>query len=255
MWKAISGPSVRKPPPPAAAVDSRETAASMHEPQMGDLRQEQRRYRALLAAMEVAGLREKPLPMPASRAVVCGMTRRRSGLSLVFPFGACAVALVLASCGGGPTDASSTTTTHRQASTTTSPPTAAVLAAYRASPAAFQQVVETANPTLPALTQTMTGVQLDSVRRTLEVDKLDGIIGKRSIPLYPRLASIHAANAVVLDCTFDSSELIYAATGKPVPPVTPPQHEAVRSQLTEVPAGIWKVAVQHVTTGGCPAGY
>lgn len=195
--------------------------------------------------------------MTPTRVVTCGMARRtcrKRWRRATAIGGVAAVAVICAACGGGysPTTAS---TRPPATTTTTSPREAGVLAAYRASQAAFQQAVKTANPTLPTLTQTMTGAQLHSVRRALESDKLDGIIGQGNIQLHPRLASIHATNAVVLDCAFDSSELVYVATGKPVPPATPPQHEAIRSQLTEVSAGTWKVAVQHVTTGDCPARY
>ncbi|MGH9089939.1 MAG: hypothetical protein ACRDZR_00940 [Acidimicrobiales bacterium] len=130
-----------------------------------------------------------------------------------------------------------------------------MLAAYRAEQAAFEQAIQNANPTLPALTQTMTGAQLASVREALVADKANGIVGKGDVHIHPRLSYVHGTKALVLDCAFDSSELVYAATGKPVPPVTPPQHVAIRSDLIEVVAGTWKVSKQHTTSGSCPSGY
>jgi hypothetical protein len=197
--------------------------------------------------------------MTPTRAVTCGMARRicRNGWKrwAVIAGGLVAAATLCAACDGG--NSPSTTSTGPPAATTTSttPQEAAVLAAYRASQAAFQQAVHTANPTLPALTQTMTGGQLDSVRRALESDKLNGIVGKGTVVLHPRVASVSTTRAVVHDCLFSSSELIYAATGKPVPPVTSAEHDGVISTLSEISPGVWKVSEQHVTEGSCPAGY
>jgi hypothetical protein len=164
-----------------------------------------------------------------------------------------AVAALLASCGGSPsasghhTDQSSTTTAKSQAS--------AVLAAYRAEQSAFEQAVDSADPTLPALAQTMTGAQLNSVRRALAADKVNGIVGRGTVQLHPKASYVRGTHALVLDCAFDSSELVYVATGKPVPPVTPPEKVAVRSQLTEVSPGVWKVSDQHTSGGSCPPRY
>jgi hypothetical protein len=168
-----------------------------------------------------------------------------------------AVAVLCASCGGSPsaTGDSSTTSSVRSTTTSTNAQASAVLAAYRAEQAAFAQAVQQADPTLPALAQTMTGAQLDSVRRSLVADQTNGIVGRGSVQLHPKVASISGTQALVLDCAFDSSELVYAATGKPVPPVTPPQKVAIRSSLTEVTPGVWKVADQHATDGSCPSDY
>ncbi|MDA8283448.1 MAG: hypothetical protein M0Z42_09190 [Actinomycetota bacterium] len=176
-------------------------------------------------------------------------TRPRSASAAIL----LAVGALAASCGGSPSiggtrrDHRSSTTTHSQA--------AAVLAAYRAEQAAFEQAVDRADPTLGALAQTMTGAQLASVRRVLVADKTDGIVGRGSVQLHPKVAYVHGTTALVLDCVFDSSELVYAATGKPVPPVTPPEKVAVRSTLIEVSPGVWKVSDQHTTGGSCPRGY
>jgi hypothetical protein len=130
-----------------------------------------------------------------------------------------------------------------------------VLAAYRAEQAAFAVAIRTANPALPALAQTMTGAQLESVRRALASDQANGIVGRGTVQLHPRVAYVHGERAEVLDCAFDSSRLVYAATGKPVPPIVPPESVGIRSQLAEVSPGAWKVATQDVTEGSCPPGY
>ena len=163
------------------------------------------------------------------------------------------VAALAASCGGSPpsaghhTDQSSTTNASSQV--------AAVLSAYRAGWRAFEQAVDNSDPTLPALAQTMTGAQLNSVERSLVADKTNGIVGRGNVQLHPKVSYVHGTQALVLDCAFDSSKLVYAATGKPVPPVTPPEKVAVRSQLTEVSRGVWKVSDQHTSGGSCPPGY
>lgn len=174
-----------------------------------------------------------------------------------------ALAVALAGCGGGshpstataPSTAPSTTAVPATTATTLSAQAAAVLAAYRAEQAAFETAEHTADPSLPALAATMTGAQLQSVRRFLLADQAQGIIGRGPVTLHPHVASINGNQAVVLDCAYDASELIYAKTGKPVPPITPPEHVGIRSTLAQVSPGIWKVAQQHVTEGSCPPGY
>lgn len=182
--------------------------------------------------------------------------------------GIAVLAVTLAGCGGGghqaartpPSTAPSTTapsTRGAPATTSTSlnPQGAAVLSAYRAEQAAFVQAEHTANAFSPALGATMTGAQLQSARRFLVADKAAGIVGRGNIAFHPRLASIQRNQAVVYDCAFDSSELVYAKTGKPVPPITPPEKVGIRAVLTKVSPGVWKVAQQHVTEGSCPPGY
>lgn len=161
-------------------------------------------------------------------------------------------AVVAAGCGG-----SSVGSGRMGASTTTtiSPVAATVLAAYRAEQAAFTEAVDQADPASPKLAQTMTGAQLQSVRRILVADQLNGIVGRGSVQLHPKVSYVRGAQALVLDCAFDSSELVYAKTGKPVPPITPPGPVAIRSLLAEVQPGVWKVSEQDTKDGPCPAGY
>lgn len=130
-----------------------------------------------------------------------------------------------------------------------------MLAAYRAEQAAFEAAEHTADPTLAALAATMTGAQLQSVRRFLLADQAAGIVGRGPVTPHPHVDSIRGNQAVVLDCAYDASELVYSKTGKPVPPVTPPENVGIRSTLLEVSSGVWKVAQQHATEGSCPPGY
>ena len=197
-----------------------------------------------------------PLMRNSAPAVTCRMAWFQNRTwSRTWTGAACllGVATLAASCGGSPsaaghhTDQSSTTNASSQAAT--------ILSAYRAEQAAFEQAVHNADPTLPALAQTMTGAQLDSVRRALIADKANGIVGRGTVQLHPKVSYVHGTQALVLDCAFDSSKLVYAATGKPVPPVTPPEKVGVRSQLTEVSPGVWKVSDQHTSGGSCPSGY
>lgn len=172
------------------------------------------------------------------------------------------LATTLGACGGGghanPTVSSSTspsTAASPAATSTLSAEQAAVLAAYRAEQAAFGAAEHSADVALPALAATMTGSQLQSVRRFLLADKAQGIAGRGPVTLHPHIATIQGSTAVVLDCAYDASELVYAKTGKPVPPVTPPEKVGIRSTLVEVSPGVWKVSQQHVTEGSCPLGY
>lgn len=188
-------------------------------------------------------------------AVTCRMgwfsSRTWSGLVV----SACLVGLAVlaASCGGSPSasghhvDRSSTTTARSQAT--------AALAAYRASQVAFDRAMQQADPTLAALAQTMTGSELDSVRRSLVSDQANGIVGRGSVQVHPKLVSISGGRVVVHDCAFSSLELVYKSTGKPVPPVTPPEHDGVTATLIQTSPGTWKVSTEHVTEGSCPAGY
>jgi hypothetical protein len=192
----------------------------------------------------------------AGGAVTFGMTRLRSR-TWFRPLVVMAVISVAAICDGcGGSDANGNASTSSTSNPpTTNPRTSAVLAAYRAEQAAFEAAVQKADPTLPALAQTMTGAQLDSVRRSLVADQTNGIVGSGSVQLNPKVAYIRGNQALVVDCAFDSSELVYAASGKPVPPVTPPQKVAIRSTLSQVTPGVWKVSNQHATDGSCPSDY
>ena len=170
--------------------------------------------------------------------------------------------LLLTACGGG--GASSTASTLRPRPTSSSTPTSAststtdpagsaVLTAYRAGWAAFEQALATANPTDPALAATMVEPQLQSVKANLLADQVHGMVGRGTTTLHPKVVSLSATTATVVDCAYSTAELVYKATGKPVPPVTPPENDGVRSTLVLV-SGTWKVYKQAVTDGSCAPG-
>lgn len=192
----------------------------------------------------------------ASAVVTWGMTWRRGRMGLsAMPIVVVACACLAAGCGGSGSATGGGTTTSDRTSTATNAATSAVLSAYRASQDAFETALRNANPNLASLPETMTGAQLASVRRALTSDQVNGIVGRGSVRLNPKVISLNANQAVVHDCLFSALELVYASTGKPVPPVTPPEHDAVTATLDQVSRGTWKVADQHVTEGSCPAGF
>src|SRR5229473_3916267 len=93
--------------------------------------------------------------------ITCVMSRlrRRTSFRPLALMLLLSVAAVCGACGGSDT-AGSDSTSNASASTTTNPQTAAVVAAYRAEQAAFEEAIQNADPTLPALAQTMIGAQL-----------------------------------------------------------------------------------------------
>ncbi len=128
-----------------------------------------------------------------------------------------------------------------------------MLAAYRASWAAFEQALATANPEDPALAATMVNPQLQSVKANLLADQRDGIVGRGPTTLHPTVSALSSTSATVVDCAYSENELVYASSGKPVPPVTPPENDGVTATLV-LSGGTWKVAKQIVTDGKCAPG-
>ena len=173
----------------------------------------------------------------------------------------------LTACGGSggsaspstterPVPASTTTSStppSTSTSTTTTATTAAVLAAYRASSAAFEQALADANPEDPALDATMVDPQLQSVKANLLADQRQGIVGRGTVTLHPKVTALTATSATVVDCVYSTTELVYASSGKPVPPITQPENDGVTATLT-LDTGSWKVSKQIVTDGKCAPG-
>ncbi|HZT66988.1 MAG TPA: hypothetical protein VFA11_14465 [Acidimicrobiales bacterium] len=162
------------------------------------------------------------------------------------------VALVAAGCGssapGGRRTADSTTTT------TLNPTAAAVLAAYRAGWAAFEHAGLTSNIFDPMLTATMVDPLLQQVRRNLAGDQVNGIVARGTFVLHPHLQTLTSTTATVVDCAYSTSILVYAKTGKPVPPITKPEYDGVESTLVLV-GSAWRVSQQSLTEGHCAPGY
>jgi hypothetical protein len=151
---------------------------------------------------------------------------------------------VTASTSSGRTTSSSTTT-----ETTTS----AVLAAYRAGWAAFEHALADANPEDPELPAIMVDPQLQQVKGNLLADQQQGMVGRGTTTLHPKVTALSATSATVVDCAYSTAELVYKATGKPVPPITPPENDGVTSTLV-LSGGTWKVSKQIVTDGKCTPG-
>lgn len=195
---------------------------------------------------------------PPGDAASCGSLRRRARLVLVIASLILAGAII-AACGGGYSDASSATSASTKSTTSSTAPSTsasarrAVLAAYRAGWAAFEQALATANPQDPALADTMVDPQLQGVKANLLSDHLHGMVGRGTFTLHPKITSLSATRATVVDCAYSTAELVYKATGKPVPPVTPPENDGVRATLV-LTGGVWKVSKQIVTDGKCAPG-
>lgn len=159
-----------------------------------------------------------------------------------------------ASAAGCTRDAQPSSSIGRTRSTsTTDPAAAAVLAAYRAGWAAFEHALSDANPGDPELSSTMVDPQLQSVKANLLADQRQGMVGRGTTTLHPKIAALSATSATVVDCAYSTAELVYQATGKPVPPVTPPENDGVSTELI-LTGGAWKVYKQTVTDGKCAPG-
>lgn len=78
-------------------------------------------------------------------------------------------------------------------------------------------------------------------------------MGRDTFTLHPKITSLAATTATVVDCAYSTSVLVYAKTGKPVPPITPPENDGVQATLMLI-GGTWKVSKQAVTDGKCAPG-
>jgi len=176
---------------------------------------------------------------------------------------ALSLSLAVSACASTPSGSPSTTgtkapiaSTSVPATTTTTtlaPTSVAVLNAYRAGWAAFEHALADANPSDPELAATMVDPQLQGVRANLLADRKAGMVGRGTTTLHPKIIALSATTATVVDCAHSTAELLYATTGKPVPPVTPPENDGVRSILV-LSGSTWKVSKQTVTEGTCAPG-
>lgn len=182
----------------------------------------------------------------------------RRGVRAVLIATVFALLLILSACDGTHHAASSTTpakpaTTNIPVPSTTDPTSAVVLQAYRAGWAAFEHALATANANDPGLPATMVDPQLQHVRANLLADLNAGIVGRGGFVLSPKVSSLSASTATVVDCAYSTAFLVYAKTGKPVPPVTPLEHDGVTTTLV-LAGSTWKVSTQNVTDGSCAPG-
>ena len=128
-----------------------------------------------------------------------------------------------------------------------------MLAAYRAAWSAFEHAAADANPQDPELATTMVDPQLTGVKANLLADQRQGIVGRGTFTLHPKITALSATSATVVDCAYSTAVLVYAKTGKQVPPNTQPENDGVSSLLV-LSGGTWKVSKQTVTDGKCAPG-
>jgi hypothetical protein len=107
-----------------------------------------------------------------------------------------------------------------------------------------------ANPLDPALKTTMVDPLLHEIEGYLVEDNQEGEVGRGSIQLHPRIASISATRATVEDCSFSSDFLVYKKTGKQVPPISKPENDGVLATLV-MDRSAWKVSQRVITEGSC----
>jgi hypothetical protein len=167
----------------------------------------------------------------------------RRGTRAAALVGVASLSLLVSACGGSDSAApptargKPTTTTSAPATTTTNSTATAVPRAYRAGSAAFEHASADGDPEDPELTATMVAPRLTGVRANLVADQQQGMVGRGTFTLHPKIMAISATTATVVDCAYSTSVLVYAKTGKPVPPIAPPENDGVQSEL--------------VLTGGC----
>ena len=99
----------------------------------------------------------------------------------------------------------------------------------------------------------MVDPQLQSVKANLLADQRQGIVGRGTFTLHPRIVALSATTATVADCAYSTAVLVYSSTGKAVPPITPPENDGVQATLV-LTGGTWKVYKQTVTDGSCAPG-
>jgi hypothetical protein len=214
------------------------------------------------------GLRPVPSALPVDagpRQTGHSRFKCRSTARRLMAVGVLACAGLLAGCGGGVGKPNAKPTVTKPPAPTAAAPSGSsttsttvsqdgpVLAAYRAAWAAYEEALAHANPTDPRLTATLANPLLQRVQANLLGYQHDGIVGRGGVQLHPKVTSLSATTATLSDCMYSNSELVYATTGKPVPPVTPAEHDGVRATLVMV-GGSWKVSQQSVTEGRCPPG-
>ena len=128
--------------------------------------------------------------------------------------GVAGLSLVISACGGSqsaapPSTLSNSTITTSARAMTSDPTSAAVLRAYRASWSAFEQALADANPNAPTLAATMVDPQLQGVKANLLSDQIHGMIGQGTFTLHPKITSLTATTATVVDCAYSTAELVY----------------------------------------------
>ncbi len=156
----------------------------------------------------------------------------------------------LASCGGPGASATHSATAQPTTARSTPGTASAVLSAYRAGWAAFTSAARAADPSSPALDETMINPLLQAIHGELIRRQAEGAVLVGDIELNPRLISMSGSTATVADCTYDSSQFVFKSSGSPVPPAASPHHAGIRSTLMQVD-GQWKVSDQAKDDTAC----
>jgi hypothetical protein len=128
-----------------------------------------------------------------------------------------AAGLVMASCGGGGDSAPLSKTTEVKPivtstsapATTTEPAARAVIAAYRAGWAAFEHALADANPEDPELAATMVDPELQRVKANLLADQRQGMVGRGTTTLHPKLTSLSATLSRITEVVRSRSSKMY----------------------------------------------
>jgi len=126
-----------------------------------------------------------------------------------------AVGLVASSCGGSPSNPATSPTTDPHSTSSAATPTTlsatatAVLAAYRAESNAFEQALADANAADPALAATMVDTQLQGVKANLLADQRQGIVGRGTVTLHPKVGSASSSGHCTAAAAYRPAGLSY----------------------------------------------
>jgi hypothetical protein len=97
--------------------------------------------------------------------------------------------------------------------------------------------------------------QLSYLRNQLAADARDGLVDIGEFdPGQPRVETASASQAVVVSCATNRLQLIFKATGKPLPGKAgdpTPALNGIRSTMVLTPSGVWKMSQSTVEDGSC----
>lgn len=171
-------------------------------------------------------------------------TLARTGLVLLAGLGTAACS---GSPGDGPRAAPRTTTT------TLSVGEQSIIQGWKAAEQAFYTAALTNDAASPALAATMVDPALQQAHQFLFAAKYDGYVGRGTFDLgHPQVVSVSDGTAAIESCVYGGVIEVLASSGQPAPaPYGVASNEEVRSTLTEVSPGLWKISRNSVTEGQC----
>ena len=146
-------------------------------------------------------------------------------------------------------------TSVRSTTTSTNAQASGVLAAYRAEQAAFEEALQQADPTFPALAQTMTGTSSTRYVEHSWPIRRTGSSDEGTVQLNPKVASVQGnpGGGARLPIQLDRTRVLRHRQT-----CTPSNSAGARRRAShpdQASSGIWKVSDQNVIDGTCPAGY